>query len=219
MITGRQHPIEFKGKEVIFVDNHSRMFATGNNEWLVPASFDARRWLVLTVDDAHQEDHKYFAAIDAEMNNGGREALLYELLRFDLSKINLRSVPKTKELFEQKEKTFTIDQTWWYDVLQRGELPELANGCECPKHLLHADYLRRTERLGRRADRRSSETALGMFLSKMVGPSLNPNARDANNRRFYRFPPLKDCRARFAELTHHAIEWSDPDAVWEQERM
>jgi hypothetical protein len=57
MITGRQHPIEFKGKEVIFVDNHSRMFATGNNDWIVPAGFDARRWLVLTVGDEHREDH------------------------------------------------------------------------------------------------------------------------------------------------------------------
>jgi hypothetical protein len=215
MITGRQHPIEFKGKEVIFVDNHSRMLATGNVDWIVPAGFDARRWLVLIVGDAHQEDHDYFAAIDEEMANGGREALLYELLHFDLSGINLRKVPKTTALFEQKEKTFTIDQIWWYDILQRGELPYLESGCESPKHLLHDDYLRRTERLGRRGERRSSETALGMFLRKMVGPALNPEARDAKRKRLYRFPPLKDCRARFAELTHHAIEWPDPDAVWE----
>ena len=219
MITGKQHPIEFKGKEAIWVDNHLRMFTTGDKDWLVPAGFDARRWLVLTVGDDHREDHDYFAAIDKEMVNGGREALLHELLHFDLSKINLRSVPKTTALFEQKEKTFTIDQTWWYDVLQRGELPHLENGCECPKHMLHEDYLGRTERLGRRAEQRSSETALGMFLSKMVGPALNPNARDAGGRRYYRFPPLKDCRARFAELTHHPIEWSDPNAVWEKERM
>jgi phage/plasmid primase-like uncharacterized protein len=219
MITGKQHPIEFKGKEAIWVDNHLRMFTTGDKDWLVPAGFDARRWLVLTVGDDHREDHDYFAAIDKEMVNGGCEALLHELLHFDLSKINLRSVPKTTALFEQKEKTFTIDQTWWYDVLQRGELPHLENGCECPKHMLHEDYLGRTERLGRRAEQRSSETALGMFLSKMVGPALNPNARDAGGRRYYRFPPLKDCRARFAELTHHPIEWSDPNAVWEKERM
>jgi Family of unknown function (DUF5906) len=219
MVTGKQHPIEFKGKEAIWVDNHLRIFTTGDNDWIVPAGFDARRWLVLTVDDAHQEDHAYFAAIDAEMANGGREALLYELLHFDLSEINLRSVPKTAALFEQKERTFTIDQTWWYDVLQRGELPHLENGCECPKHMLHEDYLGRTERLGRRADPRSTATALGMFLSKMVGPALNPNARDAANRRYYRFPPLKVCRARFAELTHHPIEWDAPDAVWEKEAM
>jgi uncharacterized protein DUF5906 len=219
MITGRQHPIEFKGKEVIFVDNHSRMVATGNNDWIVPASFDARRWLVLTVGDAHKEDHDYFAAIDEEMNNGGREALLYELLNFDLSKVNLRSVPKTQELFEQKEKTFTIDQTWWYDVLQRGELPGLENGCESPKHLLHDDYLRRTERLVRRGGPKSTETALGKFLIKMVGPALDAEARDSNRKRLYRFPPLKDCRAYFAKLTGHVIEWRDPDAVWETEVM
>jgi hypothetical protein len=58
-----------------------------------------------------------------------------------------------------------------------------------------------------------------MFLSKMVGPALYSNARDAGGRRYYRFPPLKDCRARFAELTHHPIEWDDPDGVWEKERM
>jgi hypothetical protein len=111
MVTGKQHPIEFKGKEAIWVDNHLRIFTTGDNDWIVPAGFDARRWFVLTVGDEHREDHDYFAAIDEEMNNGGREALLHELLHFDLSGINLRSVPKTTALFEQKEKTFTIDQS------------------------------------------------------------------------------------------------------------
>jgi hypothetical protein len=146
MITGKRHLLEFKGKEPIPVDNYTRMVATGNNDWIVPAGFDARRWFVLTVGDKHQEDHKYFAAIDDEMANGGREALLYELLHLDLKNINLRSVPKTDELFEQKEKTFTLDETWWYDVLQRGELPgDLTNGCKCPKNLLHYHYLRHRE--------------------------------------------------------------------------
>jgi hypothetical protein len=58
-----------------------------------------------------------------------------------------------------------------------------------------------------------------MFLSKMVGPTLDAEARDPNRKRLYRFPPLKVCRARFAELTHHAIEWSDPDSIWEKVAM
>jgi hypothetical protein len=40
-------------------------------------------------------DKAYFRAIAGELNNGGRQALLYDLLNFDLSKIDLRSIPKT----------------------------------------------------------------------------------------------------------------------------
>jgi hypothetical protein len=53
----------------------------------------------------------------------------------------------------------------------------------------------------------------------MVGPALDTQVRDEQRRYVYRFPPLKECRARFAKLTHHAIEWDDPDAVWEKEVM
>ena len=57
-----------------------RLLVTGNADWQVPAGFEERRFAVLDVGDAHQQDHAYFAAIDAEMNAGGREALLFHLL-------------------------------------------------------------------------------------------------------------------------------------------
>src|SRR5260221_279725 len=47
-------------------------------------------------------DYPYFAAIAAEMDNGGREALLDLLMRRDLSKFNIRSVPLTSALANQK---------------------------------------------------------------------------------------------------------------------
>jgi len=61
----------------------------------------------------HQKDYPYFAAIDDEMDHGGREALLYHLLHFDLSTVNLREIPKTAALFEQQVSSLSGEQSWW----------------------------------------------------------------------------------------------------------
>ena len=82
---------------------------------------------MLDVGEAKMQDHKYFAAIDAEMDNGGREALLDHLLRFDLKTVNLREIPKTAALLDQKIASLTPERGWWLDVLMRGQLPW---GCE-----------------------------------------------------------------------------------------
>ena len=219
MISGKRHPIEFKGKEAFWVANYMRLFITGNPDWMVPAGWEERRFCVLDAGEKHMKDHPYFAAIDEEMNNGGREALLHHFLNFDLSGINLRETPKTNALLDQKVASFSVEQDWWFDVLHRGELPKLENGCECLKLELHASYLRRMEKVGRRGSRRATETKLGMFLSKVVGPGLDKNVRDEKRRYMYRFPPLKECREHFAKLTQSTIAWEDPDADWAVDAM
>jgi Family of unknown function (DUF5906) len=219
MISGKRHPIEFKGKEAFWVANYMRLFITGNPDWMVPAGWEERRFAVLDAGERHMKDHPYFAALDEQMNNGGREALLHYFLNFDLSGINLREIPKTNALLDQKMASFSVEQDWWFDVLHRGELPKLENGCECLKLELHASYLRRMEKVGRRGSPRATETKLGMFLSKVVGPGLDKNVRDDKRRYLYRFPPLKECRERFAKLTQSTIAWEDPDADWEIDAM
>ena len=103
LVTGKTHPIEFKGKEAFWINNYVRLFVTGNPDWVVPAGFEERRFATLDVGDEHQQDYTYFAAIDAEMEAGGREALLYHLLfEVDCSKVNLRHIPHTTALLEQK---------------------------------------------------------------------------------------------------------------------
>ena len=61
-----------------------------------------RRFCVLDVDSAHQSDHPDFAALMQQMENGGREAMLHELLEYDYSDINLREPPATEALLDQK---------------------------------------------------------------------------------------------------------------------
>src|SRR5262249_2942997 len=155
-----------------------------------------------------------------EMNNGGREALLHHLLTYDLSTVNLRETPKTAALVEQKVASFTPEEDWWHDVLQRGELPRIEvdqqGNCKCLKKILHLSYIGRTSEINAR-NRRSTETKLGMFVSKAVGPSLKHERVKAEpDKRYYIFPPLKDCRAYWAALMQTTIIWDDPEAKWQK---
>jgi hypothetical protein len=214
LVSGKYHFIEFKGVDPIRVRNLIRLFVTGNQEWTVPAGFEERRFAVFDVSDAHMQDHAYFAAIDEEMNNGGREALLHQLLNIDLKKVNLRAIPKTTALFEQQVASMDEKQTWWLDTLRRGELPSVTKDGDywvCSSSSIYNTYLHRSEQAGAR--RRSVETALGMFLSKMVGPNLRRTHGKVH------FPPLKECRQRFAQLMHFEIDWYDPTAEWKNEAM
>ena len=125
LVTGQDHLIEFKGKEPIKVRNYVRLFVTGNPNWLVPAGLEERRFAVLDLGEGHVQDTAYFAGIDEQMDNGGREALLYYLLKFDLKNVDLRTIPKTTALLDQKISTLNPMQGWWLDTLMRGQLPGL----------------------------------------------------------------------------------------------
>jgi len=186
-----------------------RLFVTGNPDWLVPAGFEERRFAVFDVGDDKRQDHAYFGAIVDQLNNGGREALLHYLLNFDLSTVDLRSVPKTGALLEQKFESLSPDDAWWLDTLMRGELPW---GCAeqrcCPKRRLFDNYARHAQMTGAR--RRATETKIGMFLNKQV-PQLRSCERSVmfwsearqemreQNDRCYEFPPLDDCRSAFTK--------------------
>jgi hypothetical protein len=216
LISGKKHPIELKGKEAEWVDNHIRLLVIGNADWIVPAGLGERRFVVLDVGEDHIQDHPYFAAIDEEMNNGGREALLYYLLNFDLKQVNLRKIPRTAALVEQQIASLTPDQAWWLDILRRGELPDLFDGCCCDSDALYRHYTERLERSGR--SRKSMETGLGIFLRKVVGPDLTDRRSGDRSHRHYRFPSLTECRRRFGDMmkAEADLKWDDQQG-WQTE--
>ena len=176
LVTGKTHPIEFKGKEAFWINNYVRLFVTGNPDWVVPAGFEERRFATLDAGDEHQQDYPYFAAIDAEMEAGGREALLYHLLfEIDCSKVNLRHIPYTTALLEQKLESASTEQTWWLDVLRNGALPGDTEGKgRAPSAVLFDDYIEHARAKG--VQRRVIETSLGMFLQKTVPKSASKQA-------------------------------------------
>ena len=102
LITEETLMIEPKGLDPYPVRNCLHLIMSSNNDWVIPAGADARRYFVLSVADTHKQDHGYFAAITQQMDAGGREALLHHLLKRDLSKFNVREVPQTDGLADQK---------------------------------------------------------------------------------------------------------------------
>lgn len=73
-----------------------------NSDWVVPASLEARRFFVLDVRDDRMDDFAYFNAIVDELDRGGYQAMLYDLLRMDLTGFNIAKFPKTAALQQQK---------------------------------------------------------------------------------------------------------------------
>jgi hypothetical protein len=216
-VTGDHHRIEFKGIEPISVRNFMRLLITSNADWVVPAAFGERRFAIFDVGSAHKEDHPYFKAILHQMDDGGREALIHYLLNFDLSTVNLRSVPATSALLEQQIASMTPEQSWWHDVLQGGQLPpaislgdpavQVANSCFTGE--LYDSYIRHGRKQG--VSRKAAETRIGMFLTKMVGSNLRKDRADNPSRDYYyAFPSLKDCRNQFAErVRNDKLAWDD----------
>ena len=196
LVTGLYHLIEFKHVDPIRIKNYIRLFVTGNPDWLIPAGFKERRWAVFDMGEDHIQDTDYFAAIDHEMNNGGREALLHHLLNFDLSQVNLRSIPKTAALLDQQIESLTPEQSWWLDTLdEAGRCPRRPPGVNelhtCLKADLHQRYVRHAQIQG--ASHRSSETKLGIFLRAQLGPGLKSKRTAIGPHRLncYELPTLR----------------------------
>jgi len=232
LITSERHMIERKGVDPVPVRNLVRLLVTSNNDWVVPAGFEERRFAVLDVAPNVMQNAEYFAEIDREMAAGGLAGLLHDLLAFDLSKVNLRAIPATSALFEQKIDTMSVEQSWWYERLIDGTpTRDHASWPErVPKNSLHVDYRTFADN-HHRSGRKRTPAQLGVLLAKMI-PGLGKSKmivpvfdetgapkRDMHGENIvksvhcYILPPLESCRAHFAEMVRHPIDWGESNTT------
>lgn len=117
LITGQTHTIERKGIESYEVDNLTRCGILGNENWLVPASEDERRFAVFNVGNGRKQDVAYFTRMRKGMQAGGQEYLLHRLLNIDITKFNVDKAPNSQGLADQKMASLTPISQWWLDSL------------------------------------------------------------------------------------------------------
>jgi hypothetical protein len=211
MATDSQRFIEGKGVNGYMLNSAVRIVMASNEQWVVPAGDNARRFAVLEVSEEHMRDYAYFAAIDAQMEAGGLEAMLHELQTIPIDDVQLREPPYTRALLEQKEHTLAGIERFVLDFLRSGGegLPIAVLNWETQPveisaamlHALYVDQMNRSE--GR--TRRSLETEFGMRLRKMITSAVTIKRAPGAGGRVIRVPALPGCRAEMAEFMHAPV--------------
>ena len=83
MVTEKVINIEQKFRDMTTVKNHINLIIASNNKQIVPAGMDERRFFVLDISEGQKQNKAYFKAVEDQMNNGGYEAMLYDLQRWE----------------------------------------------------------------------------------------------------------------------------------------
>jgi hypothetical protein len=128
LITEPYLTVEPKYQNVVQIPNFLHIIMASNEEWVVPAALDARRFFVLDVPDDKKGQYAYFAKIIEQMEAGGYQAMLHDLLEFDLTGFNVRDVPITEGLQQQKKLSLGTADSWWMEVLHRGYVLQSRHG-------------------------------------------------------------------------------------------
>jgi len=102
------------------VKNHINLILASNSDWVIPTELDERRFAVFEVPDKMRDHKSYFKKIVEQMENGGLEAMLYDLLNLDFSDIDLTVIPKTASLLDQKLRNMHPVHRYWYYRLKYG---------------------------------------------------------------------------------------------------
>jgi hypothetical protein len=207
LITSEMQMIESKGVDPIRLRNFVRVIMSSNEGWVVPAGMDERRFCVLDVNPRCAQNRAYFAEMDEELNNGGRERLLHDLLTFDLKQVDLWHLPQTQALLDQKVRSFDTIDDFWYNRLDDGN--------DWPERIvcddLHAEYLKAAAQIG--VGRKRGPAEFGKRLAKLVPglrktrPAIEVAPGVMKQRWCYEIPPLHECRAAFDELLGQPIPW------------
>ena len=114
--------IEAKGKDGITVPNMLHVMMASNDDWVVPAGEDERRYAVFAVGNSRKQDEAWFGPLNAEMETGGYEAMLFDLLAMDLGDWHPRRIPRTTALLDQQSRGLNAEDAWWCELLETGVL-------------------------------------------------------------------------------------------------
>lgn len=199
MITDPLCLIESKGKDQIVVRNFKHVILSSNEDWPVHLDPDDRRFFVLRVSEKHKEDHEYFKAIHEELQQGGYEALLYDLLNEDLSNFNPHRLPSNTDSFDIKMRSAGPTHRYLYEILDEGNFITVGYPLEgpVPKDFVYNDYATWCSTNGE--DLQSKEL-FGRVLKKIIisVEDTRLGAKQARQR-CYKFATLRQSQEDFSK--------------------
>jgi hypothetical protein len=135
LITDKRRLAESKGKDAVSVRNRVGLLMAANAGWSVPTTVEDRRFFVLKVSGhrfvpqdapADHPNRLYWDALYAELEGGGRAAMLHDLLRLEIGDWHPRTnVPKTEAQGEQALEGLRDYDQFYFEALRSGNAMEI----------------------------------------------------------------------------------------------
>jgi hypothetical protein len=216
LITERALDVEAKYQAARNVRNCLHILMASNDEWVVPAGAQERRFCVIDVSDVRQQDNAYFGQIRAQMAAGGLAAMLHDLLAHDLAGFDVWDVPHTTAGTEQKTDSLRGVDAWLFDALAQQRMAGVEwgeTGMQVAKDQAYVDYRGRSRELG---DFKPDNTVrFWLRVGKILhaGGVLLQEVRSRVGGERVRqsvFPPIEDARRAFEKYLGGApVDWGD----------
>lgn len=226
LITEKYVTVEQKHRDPVTLKNCRHMIFSSNEDWPVHLDKDDRRFFVLEISDKYKEDYGYFNNIHQWANNGGCEALLDELLSYDISGFNFRNVPQSLGSFKIKLESSPNSAEYIYEALKLGrfdlvdndylyngsELTWMSEMTDVPKNKLYDAYASWCANQKIQPDNKSK---FGRSLKKLI-PSTNMEKAIRNQGvviHLYGLPQIQKAREEFenAYKAHGLIDWHETE--------
>jgi len=185
----------------------------------VPVGAGDRRWFVLHVGKTYagMGHDDYWDPIYTEIDNGGAEAMLHDLLAMDLSGFNVRAIPQTAAKADQQSRSLRGTMAWLHHVLQEGGIGGDRwdqNGLTVSLDHGYLNY----ENFSKARHEWQPETKdqWAKKIHKVLNPGKTRRTIAGERVREFVFASLAECRRRFDAQVGSSFEWepeSDPLAA------
>lgn len=205
--------IERKGKEPYAVDNLVRLVVIGNEDWLVPASNDERRYAVFDIGEGRKQDQEFFETVRILMDDkGGNQILLNYLKTFDLSKTNVNKAPNTSALLDQKTASLDPFYQWWLDCLSDGRIIGADFQQSWPEQIDKETFRNGFRRYMKERQIRSripEDRAVGKLLKNCLPKIVTDKKRREGEHlvNVYYIPSLNEARKSWETFIGHPVTW------------
>lgn len=213
MVTEPTITIEQKYQPRRTIKSYHRFFAASNHRHFANVEADDRRFAFFQVSETRKGDHAYWEEVHKAIDDAAViAAMVHDLLAVDLSAFNIRERPKTQSHMDQKLKSLSGFDRYWFEVLQTGDFHPGTPGApsdpwqdarfESTKTLLEGwkGFEKGTRHYSAHQERDVHQALRRLCPSAKRYRQMN---------RGQQLPSLPDARNEFAQFMGGKIEWLD----------
>ena len=212
LLTEPEFVVERKGVDITYgVASYHRFIFASNEDWVVHASSDSRRFFVLQVSDAKAQNHQYFKPLFDAIRGKEAQAFMGAMLNLNLEKTNIRQAPKTDALDEQRLRSLGLIEEYFLHLLSNSiksetkkyshneHYPEIRWYEKMPKSHMFEAYIQ-FHKSKSRSNRSQSASVFWRRAQALFPSMVNERPRDEENNRcrLVIFPALKQAKIEFS---------------------